>query len=287
MSKKKILIGTGIFTIISVIILSTIGGIFVLFNPLGEVSAEETFKNSQDVMKDVKSYTSELEMEMTIDMKTQYGENESEVKTTADVKFEQLDDNQIRLYMDQDVETMGMNVEVIQVIDGRDLYIKLENQDWEKYNLDDENDTNSLGGSVATTYDQLLDQQFLNQIEEFQQLEVMGSEEIDGIDTYKYKVTNYDAVVDAMSDQLTGSLVENYKNAGIEINEEDINFQVDSMDSYIWIEKETGYPVKQEVSNYNFSMKIKDILEADYKDVYIYMDFENINEEVNIEVPSV
>ncbi|MBE6035507.1 MAG: hypothetical protein E7222_12525 [Clostridiales bacterium] len=200
----------------------------------GGSSAKDVMKTAQDKLKDVKS----LSYDMVMDMDFSAGEQTIESDTTAKIDYT-TDPLAMKINMAMDMGAQGsadITMYAEKLDDKYMMYMTMDGVNWAKQTLGDASELEQYNAQNSMEL-------YLNGIENFKEA---GTEKINGSDA-----TRYDGVIsqDAMGDVMASSgAADKFTQYGLtETQIEELYKDLGDLPASVWIDNESSLPVKYEM----------------------------------------
>ncbi len=283
--KKKYVIS--LITCISTIFLAIIiGGSgfcgYLLY--MKKVKPVKAFEIATDTIGNYETVKFDIEMNVLYKIDF-YGEN-AILNQTLNSEFSgygEIDIKNEEMFLDVDMKTKGMKMNLKEIIIDEMLYMKIGSQDWVELSLSEIEES-------SQTYDieEIKSEQIWASLDKEQEYEYEGIEVINENETYKYNIKlDREATYD-----FTNNLAKSFAaglNAGygdeLLSDEDDIN--ISEIKYAVWVDKSNDLPMKEQVNIDEVSFEINGygtLIMKDIEMTYIYTSF---NEEVDIEKPKI
>lgn len=262
-----------VFTVLGAIILGWFG--YMRF-----VKPVKAYESALDIMKSYRSASFEILYGMDIKMEiTDYGTENIDMYIEGDGAID-IDENQ--LYMELTMEIMDEEVTITEVIDSEDMYIKIDDEDYQKISLAE---LEQFGGM---SFEDMMDNQLWDEIPPERAYEYKGEEVIDGKDAYVFQLSLIEDDIENITEAFNKDFVEAMNTASggaLDLSEEDVS--IGEIKYTQWIDKSDSMPIKEKIVIDEISVSLGEFGSVSMNNLDIEITYSDVNQPVEIEVPEV
>lgn len=236
------------------------------------------FAEAREISKDINSAEFTFEQKMVINYEFENNTlelDEISFVSSGDGAFD-LDKGDMRLKMLIDAGDLG-NQEVTIYKIGDDAYATIQGRT-NKITQED------LDKFISSESEGIDEGKILQKLEDGIEYELVGTETINGSETFKYEVTMEEGLLKEIFDSVKeGINKESFEQSGFDIS--DIEFEAGEAGYTVWVDQETFEPVREVVTIDRLVYNFPDLFKATVTDVTMLIEYQSINKEVNIKAP--